>query len=167
LKMPSAGVNGRGRRKTSGLIDQSSDLIAFLVAGSPETLAPTRCSLAHRDRVSRFTANAALNGTVAGSELILYQDPQSANAEHYRGALNSGNDGKLHFTTGEHFAAPTAQLLADPRGKIHRINSDGSVPTDSGAAPRRVRRPVKRLIRHSLLRDNGNRIHLNQEIRTS
>jgi glucose/arabinose dehydrogenase len=106
LKMPSAGVNGRGRRKTSGLIDQSSDLIAFLVAGSPETLAPTRCSLAHRDRVSRFTANAALNGTVAGSELILYQDPQSANAEHYGGALNCGNDGKLHFTTGERFAAP-------------------------------------------------------------
>jgi hypothetical protein len=34
----------------------------------------------NRDRVSRFTANTTLNGTVAGSELILYQDPQNANA---------------------------------------------------------------------------------------
>ena len=64
----------------------------FYTAGTP-----------NRDRVSRFTANATLNGTVAGSELILYQDPQNANAEHHGGALNFGNDGKLYFTTGEHF----------------------------------------------------------------
>ena len=32
----------------------------------------------NRDRLSRFTANATLTGTVAGSELIIYQDPQDA-----------------------------------------------------------------------------------------
>ena len=31
----------------------------------------------NRDRLSRFTANAADTGTVAGSELVLYQDPQT------------------------------------------------------------------------------------------
>ncbi len=85
----------------------------------------------NRDRLSRFTANAALDGTVAGSELILYQDPLDANAEHHGGSINFGNDGMLYFTTGEHFDAAEAQLLSSPRGKIHRINPDGTVPTDN------------------------------------
>ena len=84
----------------------------------------------NRDRLSRFTANAQLTGTVPGSELVLYQDPQDANAEHHGGSINFGNDGKLYFTTGEHFDAAAAQDLRNPRGKIHRINPDGSVPTD-------------------------------------
>lgn len=29
----------------------------------------------NRDRLSRFTANAINTGTVAGSEVVLYQDP--------------------------------------------------------------------------------------------
>ncbi len=85
----------------------------------------------NRDRLSRFTANAAITGTVAGSEMVLYQDPQDASSEHHGGALNFGNDGKLYFTTGEHFNAGDAQLLTSPRGKIHRINPDGTVPADN------------------------------------
>jgi glucose/arabinose dehydrogenase/PKD repeat protein len=85
----------------------------------------------NRDRLSRFTANATNTGTVAGSEFVLYQDPQDANAEHHGGAINFGNDGKLYFTTGEHFDAAAAQDLTSPRGKIHRINLDGTVPTDN------------------------------------
>lgn len=93
----------------------------------------------NRDRLSRFTANAALDGTVSGSELSLYDDPQDANAEHHGGAIVFGNDGKLYFTTGEHFQAGVAQDLTNPRGKVHRINLDGTVPTDNpfydGAGP--------------------------------
>ena len=55
------------------------------------------------DRLSRFTANADLTGTVAGQRVVLYQDPQDANAEHHGGAIAFGNDGKIYFTTGEHF----------------------------------------------------------------
>ena len=92
----------------------------FYTAGSP-----------NRDRVSRFTANAMLTGTVAGSELVLYQDPQTPHAEHHGGALSFANDGKLMFTTGEHFNAADSPLLTSPRGKVHRINADGTVPTDN------------------------------------
>jgi glucose/arabinose dehydrogenase/PKD repeat protein len=91
------------------------------------------------DRLSRFTAASALDGTIAGSELILYQDPQLADTEHHGGAVNFGNDGKIYFTTGEHFNAGNAQDLTNPRGKIHRIDPDGGVPTDNpfhdGAGP--------------------------------
>jgi glucose/arabinose dehydrogenase/chitodextrinase len=93
---------------------------AFYTLGSP-----------NRDRLSRFTANASLTGTVTGSELVLYQDGQDANAEHHGGAIAFGNDGRLYFTTGEHFDAGVAQSLTNPRGKIHRINKDGTIPTDN------------------------------------
>ena len=86
-------------------------LLPLLHAGSP-----------NHDRLSRFTANSALTGTISGSELVLYEDPQNANAEHHGGALNFGNDGKLYFTTGEHFDPAAAQDLGSPRGKILRIN---------------------------------------------
>jgi glucose/arabinose dehydrogenase len=92
----------------------------FYTAGSP-----------NRDRLSRFTANATNTGTLAGSEVVLYQDPRDANAEHHGGSLNFGNDGKLYFTTGEQFDAAAAQDLSNPRGKIHRINPNGTVPTDN------------------------------------
>jgi glucose/arabinose dehydrogenase len=92
----------------------------FYTAGTP-----------NRDRLSRFTANATLTGTVPGSEFILYQDPEDANAEHHGGAINFGNDGKIYLTTGENFQAGEAQDLTKPRGKILRINPDGTVPTDN------------------------------------
>jgi glucose/arabinose dehydrogenase/chitodextrinase len=83
------------------------------------------------DRLSRFTANASLTGTVPGSELVLYQDPQVANSEHHGGAITFGNDGMIYFTTGEHFQGTPSQDLNSPRGKIHRIWPDGLVPTDN------------------------------------
>jgi glucose/arabinose dehydrogenase/PKD repeat protein len=85
----------------------------------------------NHDRLSRFTANAALDGTVPGSEVVLYQDPLASDTEHHGGSVNFGNDGKIYFTTGEHFNATNAQDLTSPRGKIHRINPDGTVPLDN------------------------------------
>ncbi|MCK1597287.1 LamG-like jellyroll fold domain-containing protein [Bradyrhizobium sp. 164] len=83
------------------------------------------------DRFSRFTANAALTGTVPGSEFVIYQDTEIANAEHHGGAINFSNDGKILLTTGEHFQAGESQDLTKPRGKILRYNMDGTVPTDN------------------------------------
>ena len=93
----------------------------------------------NRDRLSRFTANATHTGTVAGSEVVLYQDPQDADPEHHGGAIVFGNDGKLYFTTGDNATAWQSQDSTSPRGKIHRINTDGTIPTDDpfydGAGP--------------------------------
>ncbi len=101
----------------------------FYMLGSPNV-----------DRLSRFTANAASTGTIAGSELVLYQDPQVVTGDHHGGAITFGNDGKLYFTTGDQVTtAADAQSLTKPRGKIHRINTDGTIPTDNpfydGAGP--------------------------------
>jgi hypothetical protein len=82
----------------------SIEFLIFYTLGTP-----------NRDRLSRLTANATLTGTVAGSETVLYQDALDANAEHHGGAVSFGNDGKLYFTTGEHFNADDAPLLTSPR----------------------------------------------------
>ncbi len=85
----------------------------------------------NRDRLSRFTADATLTTTNLNTEVVLYQDPQDADTEHHGGAIVFGNDGKLYFTTGDHFQGSPSQSLTSPRGKIHRINLDGTVPTDN------------------------------------
>ncbi|MFO0691587.1 MAG: PQQ-dependent sugar dehydrogenase [Myxococcota bacterium] len=93
----------------------------------------------NRDRVSRFTANGRT--TSLSTEFVIYQDPQAANAEHHGGALAFLPDGKLYIATGEHFDSAAAQDLTSPRGKILRINKDGTIPTDNpfydGAGPNR------------------------------
>ena len=94
-------------------------IYVFYTLGSP-----------NHDRLSRFTANATLTGIVAGSELILYEDPGDSGADHHGGAIMFGNDGMLYLTTGEQFYAPPAQDLSSTQGKILRFN-----PIDGSAAP--------------------------------
>lgn len=93
----------------------------------------------NRDRLSRFTASG--NGTVPNSELVLWQDDQIAADVHHGGGLAFGADGKLYFTTGDHLVPQDAQRLNSYRGKLMRINSDGTIPIDNpfhdGAGPNR------------------------------
>lgn len=57
---------------------------------------------------------------------------------HYGGGMVFGADGKLYITIGERLFSeedqpdfPIAQNLQDRRGKIYRLNSDGSIPADN------------------------------------
>ena len=83
----------------------------------------------NHDRVSRFTASG--NGTVAGSEVVLWEDPVVAEQEHHGGSLAWGADDKLYITYGDQFQSTPAQDLTSFRGKVLRINKDGTVPTDN------------------------------------
>ncbi len=81
------------------------------------------------NRISRFTAN----GDVAapGSEFVL-MDLDNLNAtNHNGGGIHFGPDGKLYVGVGENAFGPNAQTLSNHLGKMLRINSDGSIPTDN------------------------------------
>ncbi|HZE69823.1 MAG TPA: PQQ-dependent sugar dehydrogenase [Pyrinomonadaceae bacterium] len=82
------------------------------------------------NRVSRFTAS----GDVAspGSELaILDLNNLSSANNHNGGAMHFGPDGKLYIGVGDNANGANSQTLNNLLGKILRINSDGSIPTDN------------------------------------
>jgi glucose/arabinose dehydrogenase len=81
------------------------------------------------NRLSRFRAQgdvAAPNSEVA----LLDIDPLDASI-HNGGAMRFGPDGKLYVAIGENSVASNAQTLGNLKGKILRLNKDGSVPTDN------------------------------------
>jgi glucose/arabinose dehydrogenase len=81
------------------------------------------------NRVSRFTANG--DRAVAGSEVRLLELPALSATNHNGGALHFGPDGRLYIATGENARSNLSQSLASPLGKILRINSNGTIPTDN------------------------------------
>ncbi len=90
----------------------------------------TATTPAIHNRVSRFTANGDV--AVPGSETILLDlNNLSSATNHNGGALHFGPDGKLYVAVGENATASNAQTLANLLGKILRINTDGTIPTDN------------------------------------
>ena len=87
-----------------------------------------------RDTVSRFTAVG--NTTDLATEVVLYQDLADSSDIHHGGGLAIGPDGALYISTGDGHdtqpgAAHASQRLTSYRGKVLRLNRDGSVPLDN------------------------------------
>ena len=82
------------------------------------------------NRVSRFTANGDV--VVPGSETIILELENLTSAQnHNGGAIHFGPDGKLYVAVGENATASNAQTLTNKLGKVLRINSNGTIPTDN------------------------------------
>lgn len=89
-------------------------------------------------RVIRGRLNA--DDALADVEEVFIATPLSTDRFHYGGGLAFGADGKLYVTIGERFfnerdqpALPVSQDPTDARGKIYRLNPDGSIPEDNPA----------------------------------
>ena len=83
-----------------------------------------------RNRVSRFTANGDV--AVAGSETVIWElNDLTGATNHNGGAIHFGPDGKLYIAVGENATASNAQTLGNMLGKVLRINSNGTIPTDN------------------------------------
>ena len=89
----------------------------------------TSPSPAIHNRVSRFTANGDV--AVAGSELVLLDLENLGATNHNGGAIHFGPDGKLYVAVGENAQPSNSQTLTNRLGKVLRINSDGSIPSDN------------------------------------
>jgi glucose/arabinose dehydrogenase len=82
-----------------------------------------------RDRVARVTV--AGGAVVPGSEVVLWQDVEASPAYHHGGGLVFGADGRLYVSTGDGTDAEASQSLQRTRGKLLRLNPDGSIPADN------------------------------------
>lgn len=84
-----------------------------------------------------------IRARLAGNEMkeiktLLNPGPYVAGLFHFGGGMTFGQDGKLYITAGERLffenlkeGLPIAQDMKDARGKIYRINPDGSIPEDN------------------------------------
>ncbi|HSD47057.1 MAG TPA: PQQ-dependent sugar dehydrogenase, partial [Pyrinomonadaceae bacterium] len=83
------------------------------------------------NRVSRFTAGP----TVAdpASEVIVFELDNSVGelGWHQGGNIGFGQDGKLYIAVGDDRNGVNSQSFTTTFGKILRINSDGSIPSDN------------------------------------
>ena len=83
-----------------------------------------------KNRVSRFTMSG--NAVLGGTEVILLDLIPSDAGNHNGGQLRFGADGKLYVSCGDGGAnSSNSQSLTTLAGKIHRINKDGSIPSDN------------------------------------
>lgn len=75
---------------------------------------------------------------LANVDTIFVAHPFTKDLFHYGGGMTFGSDGKLYFTIGERLynekdqpELPIAQDITDKRGKIYRLNDDGTIPNDN------------------------------------
>jgi glucose/arabinose dehydrogenase len=77
--------------------------------------------------VVRVTAEG--NKAIAGSEkVILRLNNLSSATNHNGGAIHFGEDGKLYVAVGDNASGDNAQSLSTLKGKMLRINKDGTLP---------------------------------------
>ncbi len=85
----------------------------------------------HHNRISRFTASGDV--ALPGSEVVLLDlDPLAdGHVVHNGGAMHFGPDGALYVGVGDNQIGANAQRLDTLKGKILRLNADGSIPADN------------------------------------
>src|SRR4051794_6435252 len=90
---------------------------------------------AAHNRVTRLTADPANPDVALASATsplgILDLDNLSTATNHNGGGLHFGLDGKLYVSVGENANGANAQTLGNLLGKVLRMNTDGSIPTDN------------------------------------
>src|ERR671920_407987 len=79
------------------------------------------------NRLVRVTASGGR--AVAGSEKLIFRlNNLSSAANHNGGAIDFGKDGKLYVAVGDNANGDNARTLRNLKGKMLRINKDGTIP---------------------------------------
>jgi glucose/arabinose dehydrogenase len=118
-------VNSSGERGLLGVaFDSNFASNSFVYVYYTTSAAPIH------NRVSRFVANGDV--AVPGSEtVILDLNNLSGATNHNGGAIHFGPDRKLYIAAGENANPANSQTVGNLLGKILRINSDGTIPSDN------------------------------------
>lgn len=92
----------------------------------------------HQGSTTKVIRAELKNDSLSNIKTIIEAAPYTREYFHYGGGMVFGPDQKLYITIGERLfkeidepEIPIAQDLTDTRGKIYRINPDGSIPKDN------------------------------------
>ncbi len=116
----------------------------FGVVPDPDFAANRHVYVAYSAGDENGTATRVIRGRLSGPaeltdvEQVFLATPLSTERFHYGGGLAFGHDGALYVTIGERYfneidqpELPVSQDPTDARGKIYRLNPDGSIPADN------------------------------------
>ena len=87
-------------------------------------------SAPHYPKIVRFTSTDG-GRTAATQTTILSMPGETMGQSHFISNLTVGPDGKLYVHVGDGFTISAAQDLTSFRGKILRLNGDGTAPADN------------------------------------
>ncbi len=123
---PTGNFPGSGEQGLTGVVIDgvTGDVFASLLYDS------TTNPGTHYPKVVRFTSTDG-GLTAATQTTILDMVGETQGQSHQISNLSIGPDGKLYVHMGDGFTASTAQDLDSYRGKILRMNFDGSAPADN------------------------------------
>lgn len=81
----------------------------------------------NRYRVVRLTDNSNLGI----NPFIVFDDTTASGNVHVGGNIRFGRDNKLYISIGDNGPSANSQSLTTFKGKMLRVNSDGTIPTDN------------------------------------
>ena len=125
---PTGNFPGSGEQGLAGIVvdPDTGDVFATRVT----SLIPFNDNSPHYPQVLRFTSSDG-GRTAASTTVILDMVGESQGQSHQISNVSIGPDDKLYVHNGDGFNAATAQNLESFRGKILRMNLDGTAPADN------------------------------------
>ncbi|MGL4513242.1 MAG: PQQ-dependent sugar dehydrogenase [Lacipirellulaceae bacterium] len=130
---PSGPISGTGEQGLTGIVVErdaaNPEVYQLYVTMLWDNGAPAG-SLTHYPKVERLTSVAG-GLSLASRSVLLNMQPETQGQSHQISNISIGPDGKLYVHMGDGFSAATALNLDQYRGKILRMNLDGTAPSDN------------------------------------
>jgi glucose/arabinose dehydrogenase len=130
---PDGPISGTGEQGLTGITvqrDAANPEIYHLYVGMLWDNGQPPGGLVHYPKVERIDS-AAGGLMMASRTVLLNMQPETQGQSHQISNVSIGPDGKLYVHNGDGFNTGTAQNLNQYRGKILRMNLDGSAPSDN------------------------------------
>lgn len=130
---PQGPISGSGEQGLTGIAvqrDEADPEIYHLYVGMLWDNGSPPGGSAHYPKVERIDS---LPGglTMASRTVLLNMQPETQGQSHQISNVTIGPDGKLYVHNGDGFNSSTGQNLNQFRGKVLRMNLDGSAPSDN------------------------------------
>jgi len=130
---PTGPISGSGEQGLTGLAvrrDPNNPEVYELYVGMLWDNGSPPGGAVHYPKVEKITST--LGGlTLATRTVLLNMQPETQGQSHQISNISFGPDGKLYVHNGDGFDATKGQDLTSFRGKILRMNLDGTAPTDN------------------------------------
>ena len=130
---PAGPISGTGEQGLTGIAvqrDADNPEIYHLYVGMLWDNGAPPGGLIHYPKVERITSVAG-GLSMASRTVLLNMQPETQGQSHQISNITIGPDGKLYVHSGDGFSASTGQNLDSFRGKVLRMNLDGTAATDN------------------------------------